>query len=84
MGIMIYDTPLRWIASSIGIVCIVLIMMGSGTETARETIDYLTGTGEKVGVLQIRLFRPFSGADFIAAIPDTVTAMAVLLHDGLL
>jgi len=56
----------------------VLIMMGSGTETARETIDYLMGTGEKVGVLQIHLFRPFSGADFIAAIPDTVTAMAVL------
>ena len=38
----------------------VLVLMGSGAETARETVEYLAARGEKVGVLQVRLYRPFS------------------------
>ncbi len=56
----------------------VLILMGSGVETARETVDYLAGKGEKVGVLSVRLYRPFSVKDFIAALPATVRSVAVL------
>jgi pyruvate-ferredoxin/flavodoxin oxidoreductase len=56
----------------------VVVLMGSGVETARETIDYLNGRGERLGVLQVHLFRPFSVDDFIAAIPSTATAIAVL------
>jgi pyruvate-ferredoxin/flavodoxin oxidoreductase len=56
----------------------VLILMGSGVETARETVDYLTARGEKVGVLSVRLYRPFSIPDFIAALPATTKSIAVL------
>ncbi|MBP0017869.1 MAG: pyruvate:ferredoxin (flavodoxin) oxidoreductase [Cyanobacteria bacterium SBLK] len=56
----------------------VIILMGSGCETVRETVDYLTACGEKVGVLKVRLYRPFSGAKLIAALPETVKAIAVL------
>jgi pyruvate-ferredoxin/flavodoxin oxidoreductase len=56
----------------------VLVLMGSGAETARETVDYLTARGEKVGVLQVRLYRPFSVKDFAAALPPTTRAIAVL------
>jgi pyruvate-ferredoxin/flavodoxin oxidoreductase len=56
----------------------VLILMGSGVETARETADYLAGKGEKVGVLSVRLYRPFSVKDFAAALPATARALAVL------
>ncbi len=56
----------------------VVVLMGSGVETARETIDYLNRQGEKVGVVQVHLFRPFSGAHLLAAIPPTVKALAVL------
>jgi pyruvate-ferredoxin/flavodoxin oxidoreductase len=56
----------------------VLILMGSGVETARETVDYLTGKGEKVGVLSVRLYRPFAIREFVAALPPTTRAIAVL------
>ena len=56
----------------------VLVMMGSGAEVAHEAVDWLRGKGEKVGVLKVRLFRPFSLAAFAAALPKTVRALAVL------
>ena len=56
----------------------VLVLMGSGAETARQTVMALVAKGEKVGVLQVRLYRPFSAADFLAALPASVTAIAVL------
>jgi pyruvate-ferredoxin/flavodoxin oxidoreductase len=56
----------------------VLVLMGSGVETARETVDWLTARGEKVGVLAVRLYRPFPVADFVAALPATTRALAVL------
>jgi pyruvate-ferredoxin/flavodoxin oxidoreductase len=56
----------------------VLVLMGSGAETAHETADYLNARGEKVGVLKVRLYRPFSVPDFVAALPPTTRAVAVL------
>ncbi|MHC4712469.1 MAG: pyruvate:ferredoxin (flavodoxin) oxidoreductase [Planctomycetota bacterium] len=56
----------------------IIVMMGSGAETAHETVNCLVEGGEKVGVLKVRLYRPFSVDAFIKAIPPTVTAMAVL------
>jgi pyruvate-ferredoxin/flavodoxin oxidoreductase len=56
----------------------VLVLMGSGAETARETAAALRRDGEKVGVLQVRLYRPFSAERFVTALPDTVRAVAVL------
>ncbi len=56
----------------------VVIVMGSGAETARETAVALRQADEKVGVLQVRLFRPFSARDFLAALPDTCRAVAVI------
>ena len=56
----------------------VIIMMGSGAEAVQETVDYLTAQGEKVGVLKVRLFRPFSVEHFLAALPATVKSIAVL------
>ncbi len=56
----------------------VLVLMGSGVETARETVDWLTARGEKVGVLAVRLYRPFSIADFVTALPASTRALAVL------
>ncbi|HYT93689.1 MAG TPA: pyruvate:ferredoxin (flavodoxin) oxidoreductase, partial [Gemmataceae bacterium] len=56
----------------------VLVLMGSGVETARETVEYLTGRGEKIGVLSVRLYRPFSVPDFVAALPATTKVIAVL------
>ncbi len=56
----------------------VIVMMGSGAETAQETADHLNAHGAKLGVLKVRLFRPFRIADFIASLPPTVTAIAVL------
>jgi pyruvate-ferredoxin/flavodoxin oxidoreductase len=56
----------------------VMILMGSGAETAEETAEYLNGKGEKVGVLKVRLYRPFSLPDFIATLPATTRAIAVL------
>ena len=56
----------------------VIIAMGSVTEAIRETIDYLTAKGEKVGLVSIHLYRPFSAKDFIAAVPKTAKRVAVL------
>ncbi|PKL50241.1 MAG: pyruvate:ferredoxin (flavodoxin) oxidoreductase [Planctomycetes bacterium HGW-Planctomycetes-1] len=56
----------------------IIIIMGSGAETVHETVEYLVSKGEKVGVLKIRLFRPFSNRHFMAAIPKTVKKIAVL------
>jgi len=56
----------------------VVVLMGSGVETARETVEYLRKRGERVGVLQVHLFRPFSAAHFVQALPSTVRALAVL------
>lgn len=56
----------------------VLVLMGSGSETAHETVDWLVAQGERVGVLKVRLFRPFSVRDFALALPSTTRAIAVL------
>ncbi len=56
----------------------VIVLMGSGAETARETASALRQAGEKVGVLQVRLFRPFSGRQLLAALPRTCRSIAVL------
>ena len=56
----------------------VVVAMGSVTETIRETIDYLRGKGEKVGLLTVHLYRPFSEKYFFKVLPDTVKRIAVL------
>jgi pyruvate-ferredoxin/flavodoxin oxidoreductase len=56
----------------------VIVMMGSGAETAHETVDYLKGHGEKVGLLKVRLYRPFSVTYLLAALPASVKKVAVL------
>jgi len=56
----------------------VVILMGNGAETAEEAAEYLIANGEKVGVLKVRLFRPFSLEHFVQALPKTVKAIAVL------
>src|SRR4029434_6120420 len=56
----------------------VIVIMGSGAETVHETVDHLTGSGEKVGVLKVRLYRPFLRGAFIAALPATTRSIAVL------
>jgi pyruvate-ferredoxin/flavodoxin oxidoreductase len=56
----------------------VVIIMGSGAETSEETIEYLLKNGEKVGLLKVRLFRPFSVNHFVEALPESVKKIAVL------
>jgi pyruvate-ferredoxin/flavodoxin oxidoreductase len=56
----------------------VLVLMGSGAETAHETVDYLNQRGARVGVLKVRLYRPFAIQDFDAALPAATRAIAVL------
>jgi pyruvate-ferredoxin/flavodoxin oxidoreductase len=56
----------------------VIIAMGSVGDTISETIDYLAAKGEKVGLLRVRLFRPFSTEHFLKALPKTVKKIAVL------
>jgi len=56
----------------------VIILMGSGAETAQETVDHLIAQGEKVGLLKVRLYRPFDASAFIHALPASVKAIAVL------
>ena len=56
----------------------IIIMMGSGAEVAEEAVDVLAGSGEKVGLLKVRLFRPFAVETFVAAIPASVKSIAVL------
>ena len=56
----------------------VVVIMGSGAETAKETVDYLTAKGEKVGLINVHLYRPFSADHFLKALPDTCRKLAVL------
>ncbi len=56
----------------------VIIAMGSVCDTIEETIDYLVAKGEKVGVVKVRLYRPFSAEALVAAIPETVKRISVL------
>ncbi len=56
----------------------VIVAMGSVCDVAEEVIDYLTAAGEKVGLVKVRLYRPFSAAHFAAAIPATAKTIAVL------
>ncbi len=56
----------------------VIVLMGSGAEAAEETVNYLTEKGEKVGVLKVRLYRPFSIKHFINALPKSVKVISVL------
>jgi pyruvate-ferredoxin/flavodoxin oxidoreductase len=56
----------------------VIVIMGSGAETVHETVEYIASKGQKVGVVKVRLFRPFSSKDFVSAIPKTVKKIAVL------
>jgi len=56
----------------------VIVMMGSGAETAHETIDHLVGQGEKVGLIKVRLYRPFSVPHFLDALPESAKVIAAL------
>ena len=56
----------------------VIILMGSGVDTAHEAVDALEAAGEKVGVVKVRLYRPFSAEAFLAALPKSVKKIAVL------
>lgn len=56
----------------------IIVLMGSGAETVHQTVDYLVSQGEKVGVLKVRLYRPFESLRFVQAMPKTVKAIAVL------
>ncbi|MCD7714593.1 MAG: pyruvate:ferredoxin (flavodoxin) oxidoreductase [Prevotella sp.] len=56
----------------------VIILMGSASEAAREAIDYLNGKGEKVGLVSVHLYRPFSVKHLLAAVPKTAKRIAVL------
>ncbi|MGK7952118.1 MAG: pyruvate:ferredoxin (flavodoxin) oxidoreductase [Xenococcaceae cyanobacterium] len=56
----------------------VIVLMGSGCEAVHETVDYLTERGEKVGVLKVRLYRPWDARSLVEALPKTVQKIAVL------
>jgi pyruvate-ferredoxin/flavodoxin oxidoreductase len=56
----------------------VLVLMGSGAEAAQETVEALTARDERVGVLKVRLYRPFATEAFVAALPGSVKTIAVL------
>ena len=56
----------------------VVVLMGSAAETAKEAVDFLTAKGEKVGLLNVHLYRPFAADKFLAAIPETCRKLAVL------
>jgi pyruvate-ferredoxin/flavodoxin oxidoreductase len=56
----------------------VLVIMGSGAEAVHETVDFLNAQGERVGLLRVRLYRPFDAAALIAALPEAARAIAVL------
>ena len=56
----------------------VLVAMGSGCEAAHETVEHLVARGEKVGLIKVRLYRPFALERFVAALPASVRALAVL------
>ncbi len=56
----------------------VIIAMGSGVETIEETVNYLNAKGEKVGLIKVRLYRPFSAEHFLSVLPASVKKIAVL------
>ncbi len=56
----------------------VIVMMGSGAEAAHEVVDHLTAAGEKVGLVKLRLYRPFPIDDLVAALPKSVQQLTVL------
>ena len=56
----------------------VLVIMGSGADVAEEAINYLNAKGEKLGLIKVRLYRPFAADKFLAAIPATCKKIAVL------
>jgi pyruvate-ferredoxin/flavodoxin oxidoreductase len=56
----------------------VIVLMGSGIETAHETVDSLMAEGQKVGILKVRLYRPFDASMFLEAIPSSVKRLAIL------
>jgi len=56
----------------------IVILMGSGAETAHETVEYLAAQGEKVGLVKVRLYRPFDVQAFVNTLPSTVKDIAVL------
>ena len=56
----------------------VIVLMGSGCEATHETVDHLVARGEKIGVLKVRLYRPFDTEAFAQALPQTTRAIAVL------
>jgi pyruvate-ferredoxin/flavodoxin oxidoreductase len=56
----------------------VIVLMGSGAETAHEAVEFMNAAGEKVGLLKVRLYRPFSIEHFLAALPKTTKGLAVL------
>jgi len=56
----------------------IIIMMGSGCEAAEEAVEYLTKQGEKVGLIKVRLYRPFSTEHFLRVLPKSVKKIAVL------
>ncbi len=56
----------------------VIVMMGSGAEAAEEAVTHMNKNGEKVGLVKVRLYRPFSVKDFVAALPSTVKTITVL------
>ena len=56
----------------------VIVVMGSGCETARETVKVLRTSGDRIGVVQVRLYRPFSAQHLLAALPASVRVIAVL------
>ncbi len=56
----------------------VVVVMGSGAETLRSVVDHLVAAGERVGLVQLRLYRPFPAEELLAALPATVTGVAVL------
>lgn len=56
----------------------IIVAMGSVCETIMETIDYLNGRGERVGLIQVHVYRPWSAGDFIKVLPKTVKKIAVL------
>ncbi|QHG14890.1 pyruvate:ferredoxin (flavodoxin) oxidoreductase [Nostoc sp. ATCC 53789] len=56
----------------------VIVLMGSGCEAVHETVNYLNANGEKVGVLKVRLYRPYDAMRFVTALPATTRSIAVL------
>ncbi len=56
----------------------VIVIMGSGAESVHETVDYLNKNGEKVGVLKVRLYRPFDAKRFVDALPASTKTIAIL------